>query len=278
MTVIDALRALRSGDRRAALDAARRAPSTPLAEALVTYLGSGDGSGSVYDRPAAFTAFIRGGGNIGLYHAVADVLAGLYERLRPATLLDIGSGDGIAVAAAMSRAAVRPERVDLVEPSAMIDTAVASLADLPVDVLAHRATARDFLDTATGSWQLTQSTFAMHTMPPQERSDVLTALRQRTGALAIVEFDVAEHADRLGFLAETYERGLAEYDADRELVAQGFLVPVLVGQLAPGAVRATWEQPAVAWRDQVARCGFRDVRVTSLCDYWSSPAFLLTAS
>ena len=50
--------------------------------------------------------------------------------------------------------------------------------------------------------------------------------------------------ESIEFLAETYERGLAEYDTDRDLVAQGFLMPVLTGQLMPGAVRSTWEQPA----------------------------------
>jgi hypothetical protein len=52
---------------------------------------------------------------------------------------------------------------------------------------------------------------------------------------------------------------------------------VLTGQLTPGARRSTWEQPAGAWADQLAACGYRDVTVEPLCDYWSSPAFLLTA-
>jgi hypothetical protein len=42
------------------------------------------------------------------------------------------------------------------------------------------------------------------------------------------------------------------------------------------ARRSTWEQPAAAWVDQVRACGYRDVEVTPLFDYWSSPAFLLT--
>jgi hypothetical protein len=96
--------------------------------------------------------------------------------------------------------------------------------------------------------------------------------------LVLAEFDhPGEDADRLTFLADTYEQGLAEYDTDRDLVAQGFLMPVLTGQLTPGARRSTWEQPATAWAEQVRSCGYRNVVIEPLCDYWSSPAFLLTA-
>jgi hypothetical protein len=60
-------------------------------------------------------------------------------------------------------------------------------------------------------------------------------------------------------------------------VAQGFLMPVLAGQLAPEAARATWEQPSWAWQRQVERAGYTDVTIRPLYDYWSSPAFVLTA-
>ena len=59
---------------------------------------------------------------------------------------------------------------------------------------------------------------------------------------------------------------------------QAILVAVvLTGQLAPGARRSTWEQPATAWAAQLESCGYREVEVEPLYDYWSSPAFLLTA-
>ena len=83
--------------------------------------------------------------------------------------------------------------------------------------------------------------------------------------------------EHLRFLAETYERGLAEYGTDRDLVAQGFLMPVLAGQLAPDAARATWEQPSWSWQQQLEQAGYTGVAIAPLCDYWSSPAFLLTA-
>jgi hypothetical protein len=43
------------------------------------------------------------------------------------------------------------------------------------------------------------------------------------------------------------------------------------------AVRATWEQPSWAWQQQLERAGYTGVAIAPLCDYWSSPAFLLTA-
>jgi hypothetical protein len=148
----------------------------------------------------------------------------------------------------------------------------------------HRSV-QDFLADQSGGdeagWGLVESTFALHTLPPDERSTVLRALLPRTERLAVVEFDVPQAAvgssEHLEFLARTYEQGLAEYGEQRELVAQGFLMPVLTGQLRPGAVRATFEQPADAWAEQVRGAGYTDVVVTALHDYWSSPAFLLTA-
>jgi hypothetical protein len=144
-------------------------------------------------------------------------------------------------------------------------------------------TVQEFVAELPGeaSWPVVQSTFALHTLPPAERSAVLAELRPRVGLLAIAEFSVPDlppgSPGHLRFLAETYERGLAEYGPDRDLVAQGFLMPVLAGQLAPGAVRATWEQPSRAWQQQLEQAGYTGVAIAPLQDYWSSPAFLLTA-
>src|SRR6185312_16298464 len=107
--LVTALARLAAGDREGAL-AAAGAGSTPLAEALSGYLRD-EGAGSVYDRPAAFEAFIRGGGNIELYARTAEALAASYDTVRPAALLDIGCGDGSAVVAALARAGYRPGRV-----------------------------------------------------------------------------------------------------------------------------------------------------------------------
>jgi SAM-dependent methyltransferase len=270
---VGALRALTTGDRELARERLAHVTRPLLNAALRTHLADENG-GRVYDQPAAFTAFIRGGGNIALYDAVSAALAGLYDRLGVTSLVDLGCGDGRALIPALREAGTAPA-VTLVEPSrALLDVA---LAELPTGTIAHATDASTFAAALTTRFDLVQSTFALHALPPDERTAVLTAVRGHVSHLVLAEFDQAEHADHLTFLADTYEQGLAEYDTDRDLVAQGFLMPVLTGQLTPGARRSTWEQPATAWAEQVKSCGYRNVVIESLCDYWSSPAFLLTA-
>lgn len=284
MPVVSALQALVDDDADAARSALRGDTSL-LGSALAQHLDR-QTSGSVYDAPAAFEAFIRGGGNVRLYEATSSALAGLYDAEAPAAVLDVGCGDGAALLPALRAARHRPERVDVVEPSGpLLQAALADLGGWPVHP--WPTAVQDFLarldgdDDAPAAWGVVQSTFALHTLPRDERTEVLRALLPRTGRLAVVEFDVPESPvgspEHLEFLARTYEQGLAEYDDDRELVAQGFLMPVLTGQLRPGAVRATFEQPARAWVEQVSGAGFTDVEVVPVDDYWSSPAFLLTA-
>jgi SAM-dependent methyltransferase len=276
---VAALRALRNGDIGAARTALAARSERPLLNAaLATYLAD-TRDGHVYDQPAAFTAFIRGGGNVGLYDAVTAALADRYRRLGVESLVDIGCGDGRALVPALAAAGISPA-LTLVEPSAaLLSAARDALAGYAVT--AHATGAAAFADGLTATFDLAESTFALHAIPPAERSVVLTALRGHVGHLVLAEFDFPAHppgsAELLAFLADTYERGLAEYDADRDLVAQGFLMPVLTGQLTPDAPRSTWEQPATAWVRQVEACGYRDVTVEPLCDYWSSPAFVLTA-
>lgn len=279
--VVDALQALVHGDRAAALDALAGDRSR-VGVALAAFLATEPGAGSVYDQPAAFAAFIRGGGNIGLYAATSAALADQYGRYRPKSLLDIGCGDGAALLPALAQQPVPV--VEVVEPSAaLLTVTAAALAGVAgVEARTAHATVQDFLAGLGPDrrWDLVESTFALHTLTTAERTDALRELAGRAARIAVVEFDVPDLTpgtpDHLAFLAQTYERGLAEYTDDRDLVAQGFLMPVLVGQLAPGAVRATWEQPAAAWRAQVTAAGFTEVEVRPVFDYWSSPAFLLT--
>ena len=261
------------------------AGASKLTRALIKYLSS-DPSASVYEAPAAFEAFINGGGNTKLYERVGNALAELYRTGRTTSLLDIGCGDGQALVAALSVAADRASDLDLVEPSvALLTTAVRRLAEVR-PAAAVQAWPMDLQDLLAATpadrrYSLAQSTFALHAIRTDQRTGLLRDLRERVSRLAVVEFDVPAlppgSPTHLQFLADSYERGLGEYDADRDLVAQGFLMPVLVGQLSPGAVRSTWEQPADAWRSQVEAAGYSDVRIQALSDYWSSPAFLLTA-
>ena len=276
MTDADALTALTEGDRRRARELAAAGDSL-LALALTAYLDD-EAGGSVYDQPAAFAAFISGGGNVGLYAAVAAALADQYRELTPLRLADIGCGDGRVIGNALAASGHLPDSITLVEPSAAL---LAEAVRAVTPTRAYAGTVQSFLSEVDTEFDLVESTFAMHTIPHVERGQVLALLRQHTKRLVIVDFDVpaVEHGgpEHLRFLADTYERGLSEYTENRDLVAGGFLMPVLVGQLTPGAQRVTWEQPAAAWRAQVEKAGYTSVSVATLHDYWSSPAFLLIA-
>ncbi|GAA3534734.1 class I SAM-dependent methyltransferase [Amycolatopsis ultiminotia] len=271
--VVGALAAYRAGDPAGAAGLAEQS-GTRLGAELATYLASA-GSAPVYDQPAAFTAFIRGGGNVPLYRRLSDELAERYDTLRPAALLDLGCGDGLAVAPALARARFHPERIDLVEPSA----ALLSTVEVP-GAQRFPLTAQDFLATVGSTWNLVESTFALQSIPPADRAEVLRALCPRTGRLLLAEFDVPAHDEgspaHLRSLAARYERGIAEYGEQASLVAQGFLLPVLLG-VAAGAARTNWEHPATDWVAQLEAAGFTDVTVTPLVDYWWSPAVLITA-
>jgi SAM-dependent methyltransferase len=281
--LVDALLAVREGDTPAAVAAARQAGDSPLAAELVTHLETVT-SQRVYDQPAAFTAFVRGGGNLTLYTRLSQALARHYDDLAPSTLLDLGCGDGLALVPALELASRAPGGIDLVEPSeALLDAAKACLGGHP-GVQPWNVTAQEFFAAKADGrrWDLAQATFSLQSVPLEDRGGVLKALRARTGRLLIAEFDVPEYAEgtaeHLRSLVTRYERGIAEYGEDAHLVAQGFLLPVLLGQVAPGSVRTNWEKPAAVWAEQLADAGFGEVVVSPLADYWWSPAVLISAA
>jgi SAM-dependent methyltransferase len=202
-------------------------------------------------------------------------------------VLDIGCGDG-----RLTTAAIHPglARVDLVEPSAELLTAAqARLAEHDVSVVAHGCTAQDLVDALSSGrdpawpdrWDSAQSTFALHTLPPEDRQRVLHLLAWRVGRLIVVEFDVPAFADRSAqharYAAERYAAGVAEYEDDA-VVVDGFLMPVLVGQFDPARPRHTWEQPIAEWIAALQRAGFAGVRAQPVSDYWWAPAHLVEAT
>lgn len=272
----DALTAYRSGDRAKAAARAGEAAGSTLGAELATYL-SGAGSAPVYDQPSAFTAFIRGGGNVELYRRLSAELAARYDATSPESLLDLGCGDGLAVVPALAQAAHTPSRIDLVEPSAaLLDT----VRERVPEAQCWQATAEEFLARDDLGWDFAQSTFALQSIPPEVRADVLRTLQLRTGRLVLAEFDVPEFTEgspeHLRSLVARYERGIAEYGEDAPLVAQGFLLPILLG-IVSGDQRTNWEHPAATWADDLRTAGFTDVTIEPLADYWWSPAVLITA-
>src|SRR5438128_2099660 len=95
----------------------RAATDLPLLATALHHHAARAQDTQVYTSPAAFEAFIRGGGNVPLYERVSAELASHYT---PDThsLLDIGCGDGHALFPAL--AAAHPhtmQRLTLVEPA-----------------------------------------------------------------------------------------------------------------------------------------------------------------
>ena len=281
-----ALATVADGNADDANEAAERAADAGslLGVALSTYLRTAHRHG-VYDQPAAFEAFITGGGNIDLYRRTSATLASAY--VPGMSLLDVGCGNGRALVPALQAAGPNlPAAVDLVEPGAdLLRHCVAAItaAAVPIRTTGWQLGLTDFLLTApaTQRWHLAQSTFALQSIAPAERARALAALAPRVDRLIVVDFDMPDHrvgsTKQLRYLATRYEQGLAEYDEDRDLVAQGFLMPVLLGQLSADTPRTNWEHPVADWAEQVTAAGFTDPDVQQVADYWSGPAFVLVA-
>ena len=237
----------------------------------------------VYDSPEAFGAFIRAGGNVELYRATSQALQQTYQDQRPHTLLDIGPGDGLALLPALSAAGPCAPHVDLVEPStALLKQATGALMQQSFDHRAFAATIEDFTaEHPDADWDLVQSTFALQSLPPQQRRPLLRWLAQRTRALAVVEFDVAHVPDPFDpdwfrECAGRLERGLREYEAERDLVGAGFIIPVILGHFATHT-RTNHEHSVQDWVQDLQRAGFTGVEAHHLCEYWWEPAWLIQA-
>ena len=284
MSVTDALLAIARSDRMTAIDHTRRAagahPDALLPTALLRYLEA-QSSGDVYTAPDALTRFIDGGSNRLLYDALHSALRARHDALGTGSLLDLGCGEG-----RVARAVAGPkvQVLDLVEPSeALLAKAAAGFEGSGKFARTHAGTAAAFLAgvDAAARWDAVQSTFAMHTMEARARASVLAELTNHTGRLFLAEFDVPDFADHSRehalYVVTRYERGLREYLGD-DVVAQGFLMPVLVGQFDPTTVRHTFEQSTSAWTRQLVEAGWRNVTATPLHDYWWAPGVLLEAS
>lgn len=268
----------------AAASAAAAAAAAPslLTSAAATYLArvAEGGPASVYVSGEAFGAFIRGGGNVPLYERTSAALREVYAAYERLSLLDIGVGDGLALLPALSPAV---QRLDLVEPSAaLLAQTCAALDARGIAYNAHAATIQSFAAAATDRWDVAQATFSLQSLTPADRAAILHWLRDHVDTLLIVEFDVPPAAAQLDpawveHVLQRYALGLAEYAADGDLVAQGFLMPVLFGYFDRTAARTNYEQPIAAWVTDLQNAGFTQIAREHVYDYWWAPAIVLKA-
>ncbi len=201
----------------------------------------------MYVDGKAFAAFIRGGGNVGLYAAASNALRAVYGSYPALRLLDIGVGDGLALLPAL---ADNLAHLDLIEPSAaMLERTTSALDARGIPYHAANTTLQDFMQTPTDQqWDIIQATWSLQSIPPAERPAALGWMAAHADRVLIAEFDVPNFPEmfapeRVHYVLGRYERGLAEYDGDGGQVAQGFLMPVMFGYFDRGAARTNWEGP-----------------------------------
>ena len=263
-----------------------RARGSRMAVALHDRLAVG-GPADAYEGPEAFRAFIRGGDNLPLYRAVSQAMTERYGSPPVQRLLDIGAGDGMALLPALWVAVHKPARVDVIEPQADLRAALApgfQAAAPASELVLHATTLQAFVRSLSPAdhWDLAQSSFALQSLPPDERIEALRALRPHVDTLALVEFDVPalSHGSDAYFhsVAQRYERCLAQYGDDADLIARGFLAPMLAGQLRRDVAPSNWEQPIAGWQHELEQAGYRLREVRHLYDYSWSPAWWVEAS
>ncbi|HWQ32708.1 MAG TPA: class I SAM-dependent methyltransferase [Blastocatellia bacterium] len=264
-----------------AAKAARQEPESRVFSQAAKYLARvlAEGRAQVYDVPAAFSAFIQSGGNIQLYEAVSSALRRVYQEYDSLSLLDIGAGDGRALLPALTANVVR---LEVIEPSAaMLGALRYALDECRLPYCAFNGTLQQFTQHSKDQREVIQATFSLQSVHPAERPALFRWLRAHGRRLLIVEFDVPQFTEmyapeHVQYVLERYERGLAEYPDD-DLVAQGFLIPVMFGYFDPTAERTNYEQPIRTWMEQLQEAGFTQVTAHSLSDYWWATAFLIDA-
>ena len=209
------------------------------------------------------------------------MLRAAYEEFRPGCVLDIGVGDGAALMPAVPDSGVH---VDLVEPSAsLLDEVVGALTHRGISHRAWRGTFQEFArEHDAASWDLVQSSFALQSLSPGDRSRALSWIARHTRVFVLVEFDVAEvvcpfEPGWFRGCVSRVERGLREYGRDRDLVGLGFVLPVILGIFDAGG-RTNYECSVRRWEWELREAGFTDVVSRELYDYWWEPAYVVEAT
>jgi Methyltransferase domain len=289
------LRAWGEGDLSTALllakDVATTEPEHIVYREAAVYLErvQREGKQNVYVSPEGFGAFIRGGGNIGLYSNTSDLLRDVYEEYASFSLLDVGVGDGLALLPALIE---NVHQLDVIEPS------TAMLANMHGELQARNMKHRTFNGTLQDHiqqspfgemrWDVAQATYSLQSIHPSERPAMLQWLGQHTQRLLIAEFDAPDFDgdlfdnERVRYFIERYKKGLAEYDeanvaSNGEGVKQGFLMPVFFGGFDLSAARTNWEMPIDNWVELLKDAGFTKVETKLIYPYWWAKAYLIDA-
>ncbi|MBF0547672.1 MAG: class I SAM-dependent methyltransferase [Candidatus Riflebacteria bacterium] len=240
-----------------------------------------NGKKNVYISPTGFAEFIRGGGNVPLYQAVAKMLRNIYQQYSNLSVLDIGVGDGLALLPALTK---NIRHVDVVEPSkALLDNVRKEFSRLNISHEAFESTLQEFVKSSPKrSWDLIQSTFCLQSIPPNERGDLFKWLAETGSRLIIIEFDVPEFPeqcspDQVKYVTERYNQGLTEYLENRELVAKEFLMPVMFGYFDQDCARTNFEHSVQEWILQLRNSGYQTIECFEVYPYWWAPAVMIDA-
>ena len=251
--------------------------------------------GGAYSDPEGFSAYGRGRSAQAFLEARVELLTGEWRGATPATVLDVGVGDGVVLARAVERAGlVHPPTFDLVEPAsgllARASSAMEALHPRP-PMRVHAASIQDFAARAAEGdrWDLAQALVSLQSLERAARAPVLARLRTRADRLIVAEFDVTLgrldllSRERIRRVHDRYLEGLAEYadpvDADtREKAVQGFLMPMLFGYFAPGEARSNDEQPIEDWARELEGAGFAIERCEPIAEHWWAAPCAIVAS
>jgi hypothetical protein len=256
-------------------------------------VAQGDPSRAYLDADA-FAAFIRGGGNLAMYRALDRMVAAAWDEHRPATILDIGTGDGRVIAGALDCTHLQPlPAFELVEPARnLLPKALERLCQrTPAPrVRSFNSSIQAYMDQAppTAAWDVCQATWSLQNLSATERGPLFRWLSQRCKIVLLAEFDVQTESlpllspERVRLIHDKYVAGLAEYTghtqpALEEQVKQGFLMPIMFGYFRSGAGRSTCEQAIAEWSAEFEAAGFRNVQRQLIYNYWWADAYLLTA-
>jgi hypothetical protein len=238
------------------------------------------GTKNVYSDDRGFAAFIRGGGNIPLYQKTSAALRSIYREYETFSLLDIGVGDGMALLPALTD---NIHHLDLLEPSeVMLNKLCAILDKRDIHYQATCSTLQEFVQGNFDNWDVIEATFSLHSLSPEEHPVILEWICKHCKRLLFVEFDAPNFGnmvepESVQYIINHYQNGLSEYDVDRDLVAQGFLMPVMFGYFDQTANRITYEQPIQEWVNELQAVGFKNVNVRLIYPYWWASAYLIDA-